>query len=261
MICVRKSTGGRNITWTVEWFDNRKERLLTQTSSTCQISVAQPFVSPEQHKGRKRKRAVERSLTAHPITQDAIPAPETQNKPVQLDLDVKVVDQEPEYPFAARRGSYSDDQKTQEVKAQLAEADPPDLRDDKSDTEHMGDGEYLFFLLKPRTSSSKHVLIPITSNATLGECLKGRTVLEFPTIYVFPSSAQPLPKDYMLEEDYLKQEGEEQREFNDLLNELDPEILKRLKADGQGAGRATKEEEVDSKEILDVLKKDFGSLV
>jgi hypothetical protein len=245
--------------WSVEWFDDRKKRLLTETSSTCQIAVAQPFAYPEQHEGRKRKRDVERSLTAQLITQDAIPTPDIQNQPIQVDLDFKIVDQEQEDSSAARRGSCPDDQKTQDVKAQLAEADPPDHRDDESGTEHMGDGEYQFFLLKPRTSSSKHVLIPITSNATLGECLNGRTVLEFPTIYVFPKTSQQLPEEYMLEEDYLKQEGEEQKEFNDLLNELDPEILKRLKSDGQGS--AAKEEEVDSKEILDVLKKDFGSFI
>jgi hypothetical protein len=64
-----------------------------------------------------------------------------------------------------------------------------------------------------------------------------------------------------MEEEYLKQEGEEQKEFNELISELDPEILKRLKDDEQRSapGRG-KDEEVDSKEILDVLKKDFGAV-
>jgi hypothetical protein len=244
--------------WTVEWFDDRKKRQLTETSSTCQIAVAQPFASLEQHKGRKRKREVERSFGTKPTTEDAIPTPENQNKSIQL--DIKVVEHERESSPAGGQGSYLDGQKVQEFQAQLAETHPPDHRDDGSSPESMGYGEHRFFLLKPRTSSSKHVLIPIDSKATLGECLKDRTVLEFPTIYVFPSTAQQLPEEYMLEEDYLKQEGEEQKEFDELLNELDPEILKRLKADHHRSGRAAKEEEVDSKEILDVLKKDFGSL-
>jgi hypothetical protein len=67
----------------------------------------------------------------------------------------------------------------------------------------------------------------------------------------------------MLEEDYLKQEGEEQKEFDELISELDPEILKRLRDDGRqsSARQDRKAEEVDSREILDVLKKDFGAVM
>ena len=62
----------------------------------------------------------------------------------------------------------------------------------------------------------------------------------------------------MLEEEYAKLEGEQQKEFDELMNELDPEILKRLK-EGEGAHRhAGADEEVDSKKILDVLKQDIG---
>ncbi|KAL5120287.1 Box C/D snoRNA accumulation [Pleosporales sp. CAS-2024a] len=102
---------------------------------------------------------------------------------------------------------------------------------------------------------------PDQSTLRLGECLQGRTVLEFPTIYVFPASLQQLPQGFMLEEDYLKQEGEEMKEFKELMSELDPEILARLKEEGRQTGTPRKEEEVDSKEILHVLKKDFGALV
>jgi hypothetical protein len=248
--------------WTVEWFDDRKKRVLTETSSTCPIAVAQPFASPEQHKGRKRKRDFERSLATKPAYQDAISTREDQDEPVQPSpkLDIKVVDEEREHSPVGPSNSYFNDQKSQEIQTQLAEADASDHRDNGSSIESMDDGEHWFFLLKPRTSSSKNVLIPLTPNATLGDCLKGRTVLEFPTVYVFPSSSQQLPEEFMLEEDYLKQEGEEQKEFDALLNELDPEILKRLKDDGQRSGGPAKEE-VDSREILDVLKKDFGSLI
>jgi hypothetical protein len=248
--------------WTVEWFDDRKKRVLTETSSTCPIAVAQPFASPEQHKGRKRKRDFERSLATKSASQDAIPTLENQDKHVQSGpkLGIEVVDEEREHSSVGPSNSYSDDLKTSEVQTQLAESNASDNRDNGSSIESMDDGEHRFFLLKPRTSSSKNVLIPLTPDAILGDCLKGRTVLEFPTVYVFPNSSQQLPEEFMLEEDYLRQEGEEQKEFDALLNELDPEILKRLKDDGQRSGGPAKEE-VDSREILDVLKKDFGSLI
>ncbi len=62
----------------------------------------------------------------------------------------------------------------------------------------------------------------------------------------------------MLEDDYLKQEGEEQEEFDKLMRDLDPQILKRLKED-RSQGDEEKEEEVDSERILDVLKRDLGT--
>lgn len=119
------------------------------------------------------------------------------------------------------------------------------------------DEGFHFYLLRPRTSSTRHVLVPLDVSQTLGENLRGHTVLEFPTVYVFPGSMAQLPEDYMLENEYIEQEGEEQKEFDQLLKELDPEILKRLKEDGPVRDTA-REEEVDSKRILDVLKQDLG---
>jgi hypothetical protein len=250
--------------WTVEWFDSQKKRQLTETSSTCQIAVAQPFAPREQYKVKKRKRDVEHTLTtSSSLTQDGKPTSKDQSKQIQLgiDNDIEVVGQEREPPSFGRPASHPNPQEIEEVQANLAETDHADHCDDGSSTKSMGDGEHRFFLLKPRTTSSRHVLIPLEPTASLGDCLNGRTVLEFPTIYVFPNSVEQLAEEFMLEQDYLKQEGEDQKEFDELISELDPEILKRLKEDGQQSGPRRKEEEVDSKDILDVLKKDFGAVV
>lgn len=118
-------------------------------------------------------------------------------------------------------------------------------------------GRYDFYLLRPRTSSSRRVLVPLTSSDTLGDALRGCTVEEFPTIYYFPAATPELPTDFMLEEDYKKEEGEQQREFEELMKDVDPEILKRLRDDGT---KSRADEEVDSKKILDVLKQDLGRL-
>lgn len=119
------------------------------------------------------------------------------------------------------------------------------------------DGRYKFYLLRPRTSSVRRVLIPLTSSDPLGDALRGSTVEEFPTIYYFPSATTGLPTEFMLDEDYRREEGEQQREFEELMKDVDPEILKRLRDDGT-SGKA--DEEVDSKKILDVLKQDLGRL-
>jgi hypothetical protein len=250
--------------WTVEWFDDRKTRLLTETSSTCPVASAQPFTSRDSHKVKKRKRDVESYTTASFAAQDVRPIAKDQGMSGQLDVDVEIVEKEPKLSAPGRRASHSEDEKIEEAeaKAKLAETDTSDHCNNGPSTKSMGDVDCRFYLVKPRTSSSKLVLIPLTQTATLGECLKGRTILEFPTIYVFPESIQRLPEEFMLEEDYLKQEGEEQKEFDALISELDPDILQRLKADGQRSGpQYANQEEVDSKEILDVLKKDFGAVV
>lgn len=80
---------------------------------------------------------------------------------------------------------------------------------------------------------------------------------EFPTIYYFPTATPSLPPEVMLDEDYRKEEGEQQREFEELMRDVDPEILRRLKDDGT---KSKGDEEVDSKRILDVLKQDLGGL-
>jgi hypothetical protein len=62
----------------------------------------------------------------------------------------------------------------------------------------------------------------------------------------------------MLEQEYLVEEGEQQKEFEDLMKDISPETLRALKASDGGADddAAT---DIDSKAILDVLKQDLGA--
>jgi hypothetical protein len=116
---------------------------------------------------------------------------------------------------------------------------------------------HAFYLLRPRTSSTRLVLIRLEPTVTLAECLRGRTVLEFPTIHVFPESTHPPPDKFMLEADYLRQESEEQIEFDELLKQVSPETLRALKEE-RGPDE-TAGEHIDSDRILDVLKQDIGA--
>ena len=63
----------------------------------------------------------------------------------------------------------------------------------------------------------------------------------------------------MLEEEYLKQEGEEQKEFEDILKHTHPDILRALRDDNGDDTTGSGGEELDSKKILDVLKQDLGN--
>lgn len=118
--------------------------------------------------------------------------------------------------------------------------------------------EYCFFLLRPRTSSTRHVLIPVSPNTTLNECLRGRTVLEFPTIYVFSGSLPQLSEDFILEEEYVKKEAEDEKELAEFMKDVKSEAVPATKKEG---GHDKASEELDSKRILDVLKQDLGAAI
>ncbi|KAI4945951.1 hypothetical protein J4E91_007392 [Alternaria rosae] len=268
MSATKKAT--RNVVWTVEWFDETKRRVLTETSSTQLIQDAQPFVqqgTDAKSKKRKLNNEAPVSQSSHsnppPRPQDdvASTAPD-QNQPIEqheVNPELQVNNAGPEGDTPGR-GTPATEEKQQPTKRQadMAEMRPGDTR---NDGQSMGSGQHRVFLLKPRTSTNRHVLIPLDPSQSLGESLQGRTILEFPTIHVFPAEMEKLPEDYMLEEEYAKLEGEQQREFDEMMQELDPEILKRLK---EGEGRMPGDsggggdEEVDSKRILDVLKQDLG---
>lgn len=65
----------------------------------------------------------------------------------------------------------------------------------------------------------------------------------------------------MLEEEYMEEEGEEQKEFEDLLKHAHPEILRALQGDNGDDGDEKAGDQLDSKKILDVLNQDLGGFV
>ncbi|KAI9728213.1 MAG: hypothetical protein M1828_004674 [Chrysothrix sp. TS-e1954] len=76
-----------------------------------------------------------------------------------------------------------------------------------------------FYLHKPYTSSSSRVLIPLSPTATLSTCLRGRDILEFPTIYALAQPPSALPSGHILEKDYFKQRQKLVREVDEALGE------------------------------------------
>ncbi|KAJ4354415.1 Box C/D snoRNA accumulation [Didymosphaeria variabile] len=254
----------KNIVWTVEWIYEETSRILTQSSSAGTILQAQPF-KPE---NKKRKRGVEQSASAsttQPIKQDDL-------SPIKLEEAASTVEQGNAQPEPSATGgpkperldpgaitgdgTARDATTTKEDEVTVASDNHRSLRFDGPESEPLPP-KYAFYLLRPRTSSNRHVLIRLEPTATLGECLRGRTVLEFPTIYVFPESTYPPQDKFMLEAEYLQQEGEEQKELEDLLKHVSPETLRALKEEHSGDNNAG--EQIDSDRILDVLKQDMGA--
>lgn len=225
----------RNIIWTVELLGPDKTRTLTQSSSVEPIYRLHPLHETSK---KKRKRGAEAPTSAEASTVKEASEP-------QVPESTSAVVESTVAPSTSASAETGQTQKSLTLqKSQADTAEPADQR-------------YNFYLLRPRTSSQRRVLIPLTPSDTLAECIRGCTVEEFPTIYYFPATTDELPEEFMLDEDYRKEEGEQQREFEEMMREVDPEILRRLKNDGAGS---KDDEEVDSKRILDVLKQDLGGL-
>ncbi|EME78554.1 uncharacterized protein MYCFIDRAFT_205082 [Pseudocercospora fijiensis CIRAD86] len=111
-----------------------------------------------------------------------------------------------------------------------------------------------FYLLRPGTSSSNKVLIPLDADTTLTAMLRDKTVLEFPTIYVLPQASKSLPPGYILEDAYLGARKEEDKESHDAF---------RTTVERAGFTRGFKQESepsnsdaIDPNKILSMLKRD-----
>ena len=106
--------------------------------------------------------------------------------------------------------------------------------------------ELHFYLHRPQTSSKLKCLVPIESNSTWKEVLKGRTLLEHPTVYVREEPPHELQKPFMLEGDYLEAHGE------DVVVPTAPQLKSMEEADPVPLA-------LDSDKIVEVLKADLTS--
>ncbi|KAJ5200357.1 Zinc finger HIT-type [Penicillium cf. griseofulvum] len=113
-----------------------------------------------------------------------------------------------------------------------------------------------FYLHRPRTTTKKPVLIPLLQSSTLNTVLRNRTVLEFPTIYALPESAQTLFADkdnskFILEEDYLR--TAEPDEIGQSSTTSDDDDA----AGNEALPGSANLQDIDEKLVLEVLKQDL----
>lgn len=119
-----------------------------------------------------------------------------------------------------------------------------------------------FFLHRPLSRNPHPVLIRLDSSLPLFALLRDRTILEFPTIYVF-SSASPPKEEFILEEEYLARERGEEKALDEVLGTVKRQAGKGDKHVGDESSIAgpTGEEPVDERKIVEVLKRDLGGKI
>ncbi|KXG47738.1 Zinc finger, HIT-type [Penicillium griseofulvum] len=112
-----------------------------------------------------------------------------------------------------------------------------------------------FYLHRPRTTTKKPVLTPLLQSSTLNTVLRNRTVLEFPTIYALPESAETLFADkdnskFILEEDYLRTAEPEEIGQSSTTSDDDD-------AGNEAVTGSANLQNIDEKLVLEVLKQDL----
>lgn len=112
-----------------------------------------------------------------------------------------------------------------------------------------------FYLHRPRTTTKKPVLVPLPPLAKLASVLRGRTVLEFPSIYALPDSPETIlvakeTSPFILEEEYLRTATPEELGETGKATESEQEGTTN---DVSGVDLGG----LDEKKVLEVLKQDL----
>ena len=111
-----------------------------------------------------------------------------------------------------------------------------------------------FYLNHPSLPSKHPVLIPLPPDATLGNSLTNRLVLEFPTIYVLPQQeGGRLPETFIKEDDYFASAKKEWTENATGLKTMITDVS----AVAEKKKGGLEEGEVDESRLLEVLGKDL----
>ncbi|KAF2120693.1 hypothetical protein BDV96DRAFT_272286 [Lophiotrema nucula] len=244
---TRRSNKG-NFIWTVEWIHQDRSRLLSEVKSDTPVTEAYRHVIGQPSSSKKRKRAeLEKAANLSEEGKDASALQDEAHR--EHRVETKLEEGEPtslrqsEAADSSRdraRGSGQDIEVADVLRPSPTLAEP--------DTQSVPP-EYRFFLLRPRTGSERQVLVPFQPTLALQDVLRGHTVLEFPSIYIFPN--ERLPEQFMLEEDYRRGEAQEGKRLEILLESVP--IKEDQNEDEDQASAA-----LDSVKVLDVLKQDLG---
>ncbi|KAH8684794.1 hypothetical protein BGZ60DRAFT_398326 [Tricladium varicosporioides] len=178
------SRKARDINWQVEWIrEDDGERILGKAMSNKPLGDFY-YATYEEH---IKKRLGQEELTQYKKRKTM--EHREQVKRIKLDEIVKMKDLTTRPILQNSETSAWDFEPVQETK----EDQSPHYKDH-------------FYLLRQNTPASfLKVLVPIDPSKTLFEILRKRTILEFPTIYVYHQAE--FPRGFMLEKDFLKATG------------------------------------------------------
>lgn len=194
---------------------------------------------------------------AFPLPKSERPAPDTtkekgapgESTPAAQDSTDAATEAAPIATTGATETTAASTNLKQESSAENTEATTPDL----PITPHMN---LYFYLHRPRTTTKKPVLIPLSPSSNLVDALRGHTVLEFPTIYTLSDSPQTLLAEketspFILEEEYMRTVGPEDSAEKPAESEESADDASGIP--GSGIDLAN----IDESKVMEVLKQDL----
>lgn len=212
--------------WAVEWIGPDGERKIRTCLESCRVAEAYDrfYPLPKQERKKDQEQEKEQEQTQEPKSE-----PPTEQE------------QQPE--------SGSEPPKTEQEPPSQPQPTEPQPEPTPAITSHR---DVYFYLHRPRTPTKQPVLIPLAPAMTLTSALRGRTVLEFPTVYILPDSPDTIRAEdkesarFLLEDEYLQTIGPEEEKSTGQKNEDDVQ-------DQAGVDLG----QVDEKKVLEVLKQDL----
>lgn len=237
----------KQLLWTVEWLMHDDTCHLDEVLEDVPISLA--YSQLMQRKANKAYKA------------------EKRKREVKPDDETSVLRTLPQPPQATGEDVHSHDAISQaqaagaEERVDLAASDVDDAKPQSAqDSEGNSPAQSLtvvpsdvhFYLVKPQTRGSRHVLIPLQPEDTLETCLGQQVVLEFPSIQVLPQSAEQLSGRYVLETDYFKSSQLVSTQAG--LPHTDALSSREDREHDNGAAQVA----LNEQKLLEVLKQDLG---
>lgn len=228
------------MSWTVEWISAAGEKTLRNCLETCSIGDAYDQVFPRPKEDKSSEDIAGKGEKQDQLEQ--APTSYGQADDTTADATANSIIDSTEGRTVQPSGSEAEELSTEKSADQTQEPPVVSHRD-----------QY-FYLHRPRTTTKKPVLVPLLPSSALRDVLHGRTVLEFPTIYLLPDAPEALlaeaeSSSFILEEDYLRTVAPEES--------AESELEESGNEDETNLNGSSTLEGVDENKVLEVLQQDL----
>lgn len=248
----------KRIVWSVEWVVGGDKKVVEVDESRTLEEAFKELMVEKERESKKRKRVQDDAASKAQKQKVQTEKPEVEETTVEAAATESniALDSEGVTTDSSTTAPSTDDPKTTNAPQEQL---PPEAAPSTRDTTH-------FYLHKPHTSSTNTVLIPLSPTSTLTSSLTQNHVLEFPTIYAFTTSTEtpeqinPLPAGFITVQQYTQNITDDDKELQGLMSSIPKEQRKIALDGGIFGGEEEKREEVDEKEVLEMLQRDADAL-
>ncbi|RMZ76032.1 hypothetical protein DV738_g5188, partial [Chaetothyriales sp. CBS 135597] len=210
------------LVWTVEWISWNGRRRVQNFDERKTLGEAYAMCHPTVARGKKRKRGggVDEREDEHEkqenppsmaITTDdydgTSPLPPDAQQEKDSERKEQPEKEQPEKDQEGKEPENKEQRKEPETESESKEEKEPGRKEQpearSEPTSEPTPRHIHLYLHRPQTTSKIKCLIPLSTTSTIQEALRGKKIVEFPTIYVRNERPEELPLPFMLESKYL----------------------------------------------------------